>query len=45
VARWWVPELWLTADALPYTSVGKPDKKRMRHMLQQGEFSALEHAG
>jgi len=45
VARWWVPELWLTTDALPYTSVGKPDKKRMRQMLQQGEFAPLDTPG
>jgi len=45
VARWWVPELWFMTDALPYTSVGKPDKKRMRQMLQQGAFAPLNTPG
>ncbi|QMU20405.1 long-chain fatty acid--CoA ligase [Gordonia rubripertincta] len=30
VPRWWVPELIVAVDALPRTSVGKLDKRRLR---------------
>lgn len=40
VARWWVPNQWVVTDELPRTSVGKVDKKRIREMMKQGEFSS-----
>lgn len=40
VARWWVPSRWAVTTALPRTSVGKIDKKRIRQMLGEGEFAS-----
>jgi len=31
VPRWWVPERWVSIEALPRTSVGKIDKIGLRH--------------
>ena len=30
VAKWWIPERWTFAATIPRTSVGKPDKNRLR---------------
>ncbi len=38
VARWWVPERWSFIDEVPKTSVGKYDKKRLRHSYERGEL-------
>lgn len=38
VARWWVPNQWVTTEELPRTPVGKIDKKRIRQMMRAGEF-------
>ncbi|WP_211188108.1 long-chain-fatty-acid--CoA ligase [Gordonia asplenii] len=38
VARFWVPENWITTTALPRTSVGKIDKKDLRSRHAAGEF-------
>ncbi|SAK83171.1 long-chain-fatty-acid--CoA ligase [Caballeronia calidae] len=32
VAKWWIPERWAFTDAIPRTSVGKIDKKRIRQI-------------
>ncbi|MFC5997014.1 long-chain-fatty-acid--CoA ligase [Pseudonocardia hispaniensis] len=36
--RWWVPERWVVLNALPMTSVGKFDKRRMRAMFAKGDL-------
>lgn len=35
---WWVPESFAVLSALPRTSVGKTDKKRLRQLLAEGEL-------
>ncbi len=41
VARWWLPERWAIISELPKTSVGKFDKKTLRHWLAQGRLPAV----
>ncbi len=43
VARWWIPEYWASADAIPLTSVGKIDKKllRSRHATRELDVIAV----
>lgn len=36
VARFWIPEYWAHADALPLTSVGKIDKQALRDAVAAG---------
>ncbi len=36
VAKWWLPELWAYVENVPRTSVGKYDKKLLRHQLADG---------
>ena len=38
VARWWLPENWSFVEAIPKTSVGKFDKKRLRAQYGAGEL-------
>ncbi len=40
VAKWWVPERWAFLEAVPKTSVGKFDKKVLRHREATGELRA-----
>jgi fatty-acyl-CoA synthase len=42
IAKWWVPERWSFVAAIPRTSVGKFDKKRMRAMYAAGELPVVE---
>ncbi len=37
VPRWWLPEAVVRADALPRTSVGKTDKRRLRDRYAHGD--------
>jgi fatty-acyl-CoA synthase len=37
VPRWWIPDEFRTVAEIPRTSVGKYDKKRIRHELAAGE--------
>ncbi|MGZ3408219.1 MAG: AMP-binding protein, partial [Polyangia bacterium] len=39
VAHWWLPERWAFVDEVPKTSVGKFDKKVLRHRYAQGELT------
>lgn len=39
VAKWQIPDAWTFVDQIPRTSVGKFDKKLMRNMEQQAEFT------
>ena len=39
VARFWIPEYWSYADALPLTSVGKLDKEALRRMIADGDLA------
>ena len=39
VARWWLPERWAFVDEVPKTSVGKFDKKVLRHRYADGKLS------
>jgi fatty-acyl-CoA synthase len=41
VARWQLPERWAFIEAVPKTSVGKFDKKRVRSSYADGELSVL----
>ena len=38
VARFWIPEYWAFVAELPKTSVGKIDKKALRHMYAEGRI-------
>ena len=38
VARWWLPERWAFVDEVPKTSVGKFDKKVLRHRYAEGKL-------
>jgi len=42
VPNWWIPDGWATIDALPRTTLGKPDKARLRAMLAGGELKCRE---
>jgi fatty-acyl-CoA synthase len=42
VARWQLPERWAVVDAVPRTSVGKFDKKRLRAQYAAGELTVVE---
>ena len=39
VARFWVPEYWYFALAIPKTSVGKIDKKKLRDIQREGQMT------
>ncbi len=39
VARWWIPERWGLLAEIPKTSVGKFDKKALRILYANGEFT------
>jgi fatty-acyl-CoA synthase len=38
VPGWWIPERWLSLEALPKTSVGKVDKKLLRLRHAEGQL-------
>ncbi len=42
VARWQVPERWTFIEAVPKTSVGKFDKKRLRSGYADGELTVAQ---
>jgi fatty-acyl-CoA synthase len=42
VARWWLPEHWVFAEAIPRTSVGKYDKRLLRSQYASGELTTVE---
>ncbi|MET7639332.1 long-chain fatty acid--CoA ligase [Streptomyces sp. NPDC005438] len=42
LARWQVPERWALIPAVPKTSVGKFDKKRIRGQYAEGELEVTE---
>ncbi len=44
IARWQLPERWSFIDALPKTSVGKFDKKRLRSSYAEGTLEVVESA-
>lgn len=44
VPGWWIPDCWAVLDALPRTTLGKPDKARLRRMLADGELALTENA-
>jgi fatty-acyl-CoA synthase len=35
--KWWVPDHWVKVDAIPLTSVGKYDKRRLRALYREME--------
>ena len=39
VAKWWIPESWTFVETVPKTSVGKFDKKVLRHEYAEGLLS------
>ena len=41
VARWWLPEHWVFAGAIPRTSVGKYDKRLLRAEYAAGELPVV----
>jgi fatty-acyl-CoA synthase len=41
VARWWLPERWVTIAELPKTSVGKFDKKTLRQWMTEGRLPVV----
>jgi len=45
VARWQLPERWAFIEAVPKTSVGKFDKKRVRAQYADNEFDVTEVSG
>nr|MDT0660139.1 fatty acid--CoA ligase [Micromonospora sp. DSM 115978] len=45
VARWQLPERWAFIEAVPKTSVGKFDKKRVRSSYADGALEVRELAG
>jgi fatty-acyl-CoA synthase len=42
VARWWLPEHWVFAEAIPRTSVGKYDKRLLRARYAAGELTVVD---
>lgn len=42
VARFWIPEYWAVASALPRTSVGKIDKRALREQVRTGSLDIVE---
>jgi fatty-acyl-CoA synthase len=44
MARWQLPERWSFIDAVPKTSVGKFDKKRVRSSYAEGGLEVVESA-
>ncbi len=38
IAKWQLPERWTALDAVPKTSVGKFDKKQVRHQYAEGAY-------
>jgi fatty-acyl-CoA synthase len=42
VARWWLPEHWVFAEAIPRTSVGKYDKRQLRTRYAGREVTVVE---
>jgi fatty-acyl-CoA synthase len=42
VARWQLPERWAVIEAVPKTSVGKFDKKRVRAQYAEGALAVAE---
>ena len=42
VARWWLPEHWVFAEAIPRTSVGKYNKRLLRTQYASGELAVTE---
>ncbi|KLO27573.1 long-chain fatty acid--CoA ligase [Mycobacterium haemophilum] len=42
VVRWWLPERWAFADAIPRTSVGKYDKKAIRSRYAEDVYQVIE---
>jgi fatty-acyl-CoA synthase len=40
VAKWWLPDAFSFVDEIPKTSVGKFDKKALRHRHEQGALEA-----
>jgi len=42
VARWWLPERWVFAEAIPRTSVGKYDKRLLRTQYAAGDLTVTE---
>lgn len=42
VAKWWLPERWTFVDQVPRTSVGKYDKKVLRHQVAEGFLDVQE---
>jgi fatty-acyl-CoA synthase len=41
VARWWLPEHWVFAEAIPRTSVGKYDKRLLRSQYAAGDLHVI----
>lgn len=41
VPSWWLPDDWCLVATLPQTTLGKPDKVRLRAMLAAGQLSEL----
>jgi acyl-CoA synthetase (AMP-forming)/AMP-acid ligase II len=42
VANWWIPEWYAEVSAMPLSTSGKIDKRRLRADYQAGEIAALE---
>lgn len=42
VAKWWIPERWSIVEAIPRTSVGKMDKRRVRELIASGSIMPRE---
>lgn len=43
VPGWWIPDSWGSLEALPRTSLGKPDKAALKRMLAAGELNFSGH--
>lgn len=43
VAKWWIPERWVFPEAIPRSSVGKMDKRELRHRYDVGGVDVLTH--
>ena len=41
VARWWLPERWVFAAAIPRTSVGKYNKRLLRSQYAVGDLDVI----